>query len=269
MRDAMDRRAFVSAAVGLGAAGVARGRALAQPGEATAGDARGWRGEQDPALVREIVAKAHFDLAGVKALLGRQPELAKASWDWGFGDWESALGAASHTGRREIAEALMAHGARPTLFTHAMLGHVDVVRAIVEAQPGVQGALGPHGITLMRHAELGGERARAVVEYLGSIGGADVGQPNQPLFGNVRAQHVGVFTVAGTGERVEILDRRGDLMIKVGEGTARGLLHAGGGVHHPAGAPSVDVQFKNRGREIIAVEIEMGGRMWRADRAPG
>jgi len=61
----------------------------------------------------------------------------KAVWDWGFGDWESALGAASHVGNREIAEYLIAHGARPSLFSATMLGHLDVVKAFIAAQPGV------------------------------------------------------------------------------------------------------------------------------------
>ncbi len=67
---------------------------------------------QDPALVREIVTKSHFDLDAVQALIERQPALAKAAIDWGFGDWESALGAASHMGRVDIGEALLAGGAR-------------------------------------------------------------------------------------------------------------------------------------------------------------
>ena len=40
--------------------------------------------------------------------------LACATLDWGFGDWETALGAASHVGRPEIAEYLIANGAEPT-----------------------------------------------------------------------------------------------------------------------------------------------------------
>ena len=56
------------------------------------------------------------------------------------------------SGRREIAEFLLAHGARPTVFSAAMLGQLDVVKAFVSASPGVQRTLGPHGITLMAHA---------------------------------------------------------------------------------------------------------------------
>ena len=77
---------------------------------------------QDPQRVRDTVLYAHFDLDRVKTLVEESPALAKAAIDWGFGDWETALGAASHMGRRDMAELLMAHGARPDLFTHAMMG---------------------------------------------------------------------------------------------------------------------------------------------------
>src|SRR3989449_11070909 len=103
---------------------------------------------QDPALVREMVAVAHGNVKRVKELVDRQQTLAKASWDWGFGDWESALGAASHVGNREIAEYLMANGARPSIFSAAMLGQLDVVKAFVDASPGVQRVHGPARITL-------------------------------------------------------------------------------------------------------------------------
>ena len=59
---------------------------------------------QHPHLAREIVGVAHRDLARVKELVSAHPSLAKASWDWGFGDWETALGSASHVGNRPIAE---------------------------------------------------------------------------------------------------------------------------------------------------------------------
>lgn len=72
----------------------------------------------------------------MRMMLAEHPALAKCSWDWGYGDWESALGAAAHTGRREIALTLIEHGARVDLFAAAMLGMTDVVRAIVAAQPG-------------------------------------------------------------------------------------------------------------------------------------
>src|SRR5437868_2501340 len=58
---------------------------------------------QPPELIREMVTVAHFNLTRVKELVGARPALARAAQDWGFGDWEDALGAASHTGNRPIA----------------------------------------------------------------------------------------------------------------------------------------------------------------------
>ena len=43
------------------------------------------------------------DEARVKELVTTHPHLANAWWDWGFGDWESPLGAAAHTGRRNAS----------------------------------------------------------------------------------------------------------------------------------------------------------------------
>ena len=120
----------------------------------------------DSALVNEFVLKAHGDLDTVKRLLEGEPQLLNAAWDWGGGDWETALGAAAHVGRREIALYLLDRGARMDVFAAAMLGEVDVVRAMLEAQPSLRDARGPHGIPLISHAEAGGEQAHGVLELL-------------------------------------------------------------------------------------------------------
>jgi hypothetical protein len=122
-----------------------------------------------PELVNEFVLNAHKDLDRVKALLAQEPKLVNACWDWGGGDFETALGAAAHTGRREIAEFLLDHGARMDIFAAAMLGHLDVVRAAITADPRVKSAPGAHGIPLLMHAKMGGEPARPVLEYLQSL----------------------------------------------------------------------------------------------------
>jgi hypothetical protein len=90
---------------------------------------------QQPDIVREMVSVAHGNLKRVQELIEARPALVKAAIDWGFGDWEDALGAASHTGRRDIAEYLIANGARPTLFSATMLGQLDVVKAFLAAHP--------------------------------------------------------------------------------------------------------------------------------------
>ncbi|HEU5423976.1 MAG TPA: hypothetical protein VFU72_10580 [Nitrolancea sp.] len=117
-------------------------------------------------LVQEFVGNAHGNLERVRELLRAQPALVNAAWDWGGGDWETALGAAAHMGRRDIAAELLAHGARLDLFAAAMLGQVEIVRAILGAFPELRRASGPHGIPLLAHAQAGGEEAAAVVRLL-------------------------------------------------------------------------------------------------------
>src|SRR5713226_5160569 len=89
----------------------------------------------DPELVHDFVLNAHGNLERVRELLEQEPNLVNAAWDWGGGDWETGLGAASHVGRREIALFLLDAGARLDIFAAAMLGELDIVRAIVEAFP--------------------------------------------------------------------------------------------------------------------------------------
>ncbi|MFN8573059.1 MAG: hypothetical protein U0132_13500 [Gemmatimonadaceae bacterium] len=61
---------------------------------------------QDPQMVADFVLLAHFNAAKVKDMVTAHPALAKSAIDWGFGDWEDALGAASHMGRADIAQRL-------------------------------------------------------------------------------------------------------------------------------------------------------------------
>ncbi len=132
--------------------------------------------ERPPALgaslVEEFVRKAHADLAGTKALLAEQPTLLNATWDWGGGDFETGIGGAGHMGNRDIAEFLIGQGARLDVFVAAMLGRIDIVRALLTAWPNLLQSKGPHGIPLLRHARAGGEHAKAVVDYLESLGAA-------------------------------------------------------------------------------------------------
>jgi hypothetical protein len=120
----------------------------------------------DPELVHQFVANAHGNIDAVGAALTEEPRLVNAAWDWGGGDWETGLGAAAHMGRRDIAELLLGHGARLDVFAAAMLGEVEIVRALLAAHPAVRDAKGPHGIPLLAHAEAGGEQAAAVLALL-------------------------------------------------------------------------------------------------------
>jgi hypothetical protein len=106
-------------------------------------------------IVSEVVGASHFDLDRLKVLIDKRPELARAAWDWGFGDFETAIGAASHVGRKDIVEYLLQKGARPDLFTFAMLGAYETVKLMLTDLPLLQKTTGPHGITLLQHAKTG------------------------------------------------------------------------------------------------------------------
>jgi hypothetical protein len=120
-------------------------------------------------LLQDFVIFAHTDLEMVKKLLVKEPGLVAASIDWGAGDWESGLGAAAHMGRRDIAQMLLASGARIDLFCAAMLGMVDVVKAFLTLEPKLIDARGPHGFSLHFHAQVGGKDAEKVLDYLQSV----------------------------------------------------------------------------------------------------
>ena len=120
----------------------------------------------DPDLVKDFVNNAHGDLTRIRDLLAREPALINAAWDWGDGDWETGLGAAAHMGRRDIALHLLERGARMDIFAAAMLGHLEVVRAMIAAIPEARTWRGPHGIPLLAHAEAGGDTAAAVAGFL-------------------------------------------------------------------------------------------------------
>jgi len=120
-------------------------------------------------LVEEFVGKAHGNLDRVKELLTQEPGLVNATWDWGGGDFETALGAAGHMGRKDIANYLLEHGARLDIFVAAMLAKLEIVRAALSAYPDAIDIPGPHGIPLIEHAKAGGEEAQAVVEFLESL----------------------------------------------------------------------------------------------------
>jgi hypothetical protein len=119
-------------------------------------------------LVYQFVGAAHGDAEKVGALLEEHPALLNAVADMGQGDWESALGAAAHMGRRDIATLLLERGARlDLLFLAAMLDEVELVQAILKVFPEARRAPGPHGIPLIAHAKASG--ASRVINYLESL----------------------------------------------------------------------------------------------------
>ncbi|MDQ0416003.1 hypothetical protein J2Z48_000161 [Croceifilum oryzae] len=120
-------------------------------------------------MVRNFVASAHMDFDTIKEMLEQEPGLLYAAWNWGNEDWETALGAASHVGRRDIALYLIEKGARMDIFTAAMLGNLDIVKTMLDSFPEMIHAKGPHGLPLIVHAQMGGEEAKDVFDYLISL----------------------------------------------------------------------------------------------------
>jgi len=201
---------------------------------------------QDAAMVQEMVRVAHSDLARVKQLVDAHPALAKASMDWGYGDWEDALGAASHTGRVEIAELLISRGARPTIFSAAMLGQLDVVKAFVAAAPGCQRILGPHSITLLSHAKAGGERAQTTRAWLEQLGDADIAPKLVPLDPAMHSTYAGTYTFGSAADEKLDITAEGAAALTImrpGLSSARNLRHLGNHEFFPVGAEAVRVRF--------------------------
>jgi hypothetical protein len=209
---------------------------------------------QPPELVREMVMVAHFNEKRVRELVDARPSLARAAYDWGFGDWETALGAASHMGNRGIAEYLIRKGARPSLFSAAMFGQLDVVRAFLAAQPGAHRIRGPHGITLLAHARVGGAAARPVLEFLQNLGDPE----EQPtvlsaedaslltgtyLFGADDAQQVQVDADLKMYANSKMYSHPPQLNWTRKGTMTRPLFHLSDHTFYPAGAPAARIRF--------------------------
>jgi hypothetical protein len=199
----------------------------------------------DPAAVLEMVGVAHRDPSRVRTLVERHPGLARAAIDWGFGDWETALGAASHVGNREIAEYLLAHGETPTIFSAAMLGQVDLVKGLIAGSPGIERSYGPHGITLLAHARAGGAKAAPVVQYLTELGHADVPLPTQPLAATDRDAILGKYAFGAGSDEYYVIDLVKDQLgiNRPGAPARRFLYHSGDLEFFPSGAPWAKITF--------------------------
>lgn len=265
MKRALSRRDLFQSASVLGAvAGVHFGAstAVARARPQAFAMAPPWPGfpREDATLVSKVVGLAHRDEAGVKELVKAHPALVNAWWDWGFGDWESPLGAASHVGERGIAEFLIERGARIDIFAAAMLGMTDVVKAFVTAQPGVQRNLGPHGIPLLAHAEAGGPQAADTLAYLQSLGDAGKGWEVKPLSAERRDAFVGKYASDDAGVRVECrVNRNGRLVMDIQAGetktTGQMLHHLGEDEFYPSGVYSVRFRFDVQGAKTLSLTI--------------
>lgn len=129
-----------------------------------------WKNPQlNRTMLQDFIIYAHSDLEMTKKLLDREPMLINGMMDWGKGDWESALGGASHMGRHDIVGFLLERGARIDIFCAAMMGQLEAVKAFLTLQPKLIDARGPHGFNLHFHAQLAGKDAEKMVGYLQSV----------------------------------------------------------------------------------------------------
>ncbi len=130
--------------------------------------------ERPPAIsvdiVKEFVGVSHGKFDRVKEMLEDNHLLLHVSYDWGGGDYESGIEAAGHVGNTEIANYLLSKGARYNIYLACMLGHLDTVKNVLSFNPGLLSSKGPHGFTMLHHANKGGESAKPVVDYLISLG---------------------------------------------------------------------------------------------------
>ena len=105
--------------------------------------------------IHEFVSAAHGDLAKTKKILQENPLIINCANQFNKGDFETALGGASHMGRNDIADFLIEKGARLDMFSMTFLGYTDFVRALIGKLPHYLTAPGPHGFTLLHHANVG------------------------------------------------------------------------------------------------------------------
>ena len=121
-------------------------------------------------IVKEFVGVSHGKFDRMKEMLENDHLLLHVSYDWGGGDYESGIEAAGHVGNKEIANYLLGKGARYNIYLASMLGHLDIVKQVLSANPQLLNSKGPHGFTMLHHAIKGGEESKPVVDYLQSLG---------------------------------------------------------------------------------------------------
>ncbi len=262
-----DRRTFLlqQGAVVVGIAGAAAAlRAQPEKPKADAGPAApvkagSWPGFQlqDPVLVREMVGASHRKADRVKELLSAHPALANAAIDWGFGDWETALGASSHVGNKEIATMLLAHGARLDIFAATMLGMVDVVKATLAAQPQLAATRGPHGISLLAHARAG--ENEDLIQFLSGFKGAG-DSVTTPLTPDQAKLYVGTYAGENSTPTIIVADGKFGLTLKAEGATEQRLVRDGEHTFHPVGAPNVRIAFSVR--DSLAHRVEVAESEW-------
>lgn len=105
--------------------------------------------------IKELVFAAHGDFDKTKSMIEKSPLLLNCANQGVKGDFETSMGAAAHMGRSDIARLLLDRGARLDIFSLTFLGHIDLVKQLLGVYPQYLTAPGPHGFTLLHHAQVG------------------------------------------------------------------------------------------------------------------
>jgi hypothetical protein len=221
----------------------------------------------DDEIVSTVVGSSHFNFERVKELVNHRPELARANWDWSFGDWESALGAASHVGRRDIADFLISKGARPNIFTFAMFGNYEVIKSMIETIPILKTTNGPHGISLLSHVKSGlrskeitsaqESNSLKLIDYLEELN-EDVEQPKYiEMTEKDNEKYMGDY-LYGEGERdgfsIKLDMRKRITLGKLGN-FGGGLYQTSSNVFIYNGISSVKITFEEVDGKILSLTV--------------
>ena len=105
--------------------------------------------------IDEFVGAAHSSLEQTKKIIEAKPLILNCASQIAKGDFETAIGGASHMGRKDIADLLVSHGARMDIFNYTFLGFTDFVKDLLKKHPHLLNSYGPHGFTLLHHAKVG------------------------------------------------------------------------------------------------------------------
>lgn len=117
----------------------------------------------------QFIIDCHTNFNAVKEKVAVNPEIVNAYNEEAI---ESALGAAGHMGRRDIAEFLLNGGARLELAAAAMLNMQDYVAGEISNDSALAMSGGAHGIPVAFHAALSDDPA--MLQILWDAGAVDL-----------------------------------------------------------------------------------------------
>jgi hypothetical protein len=124
-----------------------------------------------------------------------------------------------------------------------MLGQLEVVEAMIAARPGVERTLGPHSISLLAHARVGGEQSTKVVRFLRGLPGAS-GPGGKDISEEELIHFTGDYAFGkGPNDWIEIRNKSGQLTFMRKGADSRPIHYLGDRAFRPAGATAARIHF--------------------------